>query len=86
MYKIKVMEEKKILNLIQASNTYFHPTIEASKLSLEDKLSFQFLLEEEFNNDFSLMIEDMMKFAVEIEDYELAAMIRDELNEKRKNV
>jgi len=80
------MEEKKILNLIQASNTYFHPTIEASKLSLEDKLSFQFLLEEEFNNDFSLMIEDMMKFAVEIEDYELAAMIRDELNEKRKNV
>jgi hypothetical protein len=40
MYKIKVMEEKKILNLIQASNTYFHPTIEASKLSLEDKLSF----------------------------------------------
>jgi hypothetical protein len=86
MYKIKVMEEKKILNLIQASNTYFHPTIEASKLSLEDKLSFQFLLEEEFNNDFSLMIEDMMKFAVETENYEIAALIRDELNEKRKNV
>jgi len=80
------MEEKKILNLIQASNTYFHPTIEASKLSLEDKLSFQFLLEEEFNNDFSLMIEDMMKFAVETENYEIAALIRDELNEKRKNV
>ena len=80
------MEEKKILNLIQASNTYFHPTIEASKLSLEDKLSFQFLLEEEFNNDFSLMIEDMMKFAVETENYEVAALIRDELNEKRKNV
>jgi hypothetical protein len=86
MYKIKVMEEKKILDLIQASNTYFHPTIEASKLSLEDKLSFQFLLEEEFNNDFSLMIEDMMKFAIETENYEVAALIRDELNEKRKNV
>jgi hypothetical protein len=86
MYKIKVMEEKKILNLIQASNTYFHPTIENSNLSIEDKLSFQYLLEEEFNNDFSLLVEDMMKFAVEIEDYELAAMIRDELNEKRKNV
>ena len=80
------MEEKKILNLIQASNTYFHPTIEASKLSLEDKLSFQFLLEEEFNNDFSLLVEDMMKFAVETENYEIAAIIRDELNEKRKNV
>ncbi len=80
------MEEKKILDLIQASNTYFHPTIEASKLSLEDKLSFQFLLEEEFNNDFSLMIEDMMKFAIETENYEVAALIRDELNEKRKNV
>jgi hypothetical protein len=86
MYKIKVMEEKKILNLIQASNTYFHPTIENSNLSIEDKLSFQYLLEEEFNNDFSLLVEDMMKFAVEIEDYELAAMIRDELNEKRKNI
>jgi hypothetical protein len=86
MYKIKVMEEKKILNLIQASNTYFHPTIEASKLSLEDKLSFQFLLEEEFNNDFSLLVEDMMKFAIETENYEIAAIIRDELNEKRKNV
>jgi len=86
MYKIKVMEEKKILNLIQASNTFFHPTIENSNLSIEDKLSFQYLLEEEFNNDFSLLVEDMMKFAVEIEDYELAAMIRDELNEKRKNI
>jgi len=86
MYKIRVMEEKKILNLIQASNTYFHPTIEASKLSLEDKLSFQFLLEEEFNNDFSLLVEDMMKFAIETENYEIAAIIRDELNEKRKNV
>ena len=86
MYKIKVMEEKKILNLIQASNTYFHPTIENSNLSIEDKLSFQYLLEEEFNNDFSLLVEDMMKFAVEIEDYELAAMIRDELNEKIKNI
>ena len=86
MYKIKVMEEKRILNLIQASNTFFHPTIENSNLSIEDKLSFQYLLEEEFNNDFSLLVEDMMKFAVEIEDYELAAMIRDELNEKRKNI
>jgi hypothetical protein len=86
MYKIKVMEEKKILNLIQASNTFFHPTIENSNLSIEDKLSFQYLLEEEFNNDFSLLVEDMMKFAVEIEDYELAALIRDELNEKRKNI
>jgi hypothetical protein len=86
MYKIKVMEEKKILNLIQASNTFFHPTIENSNLSIEDKLSFQYLLEEEFNNDFSLLVEDMMTFAVEIEDYELAAMIRDELNEKRKNI
>ena len=80
------MEEKRILNLIQASNTFFHPTIENSNLSIEDKLSFQYLLEEEFNNDFSLLVEDMMKFAVEIEDYELAAMIRDELNEKRKNI
>jgi protein-arginine kinase activator protein McsA len=32
------------------------------------------------------MIEDMMKFAVETENYEIAALIRDELNEKRKNV
>jgi hypothetical protein len=79
MYKIKVMEEKKILNLIQASNTYFHPTIEASKLSLEDKLSFQFLLEEEFNNDFSLLVEDMMKFAIETENYELAEKIRKQM-------
>lgn len=80
------MEEKRILNLIQASNTLFHPTIENSNLSIEHKLFFQYLLEEEFNNDFSLLIEDIMKYAVEIEEYELAAMIRDELNEKRKNI
>jgi len=79
------MEEKRILDLIIESNTYFHPTIKASNLPLEDKLKLQHLLETEFNNDFSLLIEDIMQYAIEMEEYELAALIRDELNEKRKN-
>lgn len=80
------MNEKRILDLIVESNTYFHPTIKNSKLPLEDKLKLQHLLETEFNNDFSLLIEDVMKFAIEMEEYELAALIRDELNERRKNI
>ncbi len=56
-----------------------HPIIRESRLSIDDKLALQYLLETEFNNDFKALIADMMEHAVEQEQYELAAIIRDEL-------
>ena len=44
------MNERRILNQIARSNIDFHPIIRDSKLSIDDKLAFQFLLETELNN------------------------------------
>lgn len=74
------MKERRILNQIAASNIDFHPIIRDSKLCIDDKLAFQFLLETEFNNDFRALIEDVLQHAIENEEYEMAAIIRDELN------
>jgi hypothetical protein len=75
------MDERKILNQIVASNTDFHPIIRDSKLSIDDKLNLQYLLEYKFNGDFRALIEDILAYAIEVEEYELAAIIRDELKE-----
>jgi len=83
MLKIKVMDEDKVMKQIIASNIKFHPKIEHSDLDLDDKIMLQFLLENDFNNDFRALIQDMMEYAVDEELYELAAMIRDELNEEK---
>ena len=76
------MNERKILNQIARSNIDFHPIIRDSKLCIDDKLAFQFLLEKEFNGDFRALIDDVLQHVIEEEDYELAAIIRDELNSK----
>jgi len=51
-------------------------------LCIDDKLAFQFLLEKEFNGDFRALIDDILQHVIEEEDYELAVVIRDELNSK----
>jgi hypothetical protein len=76
------MNERRILNQIARSNIDFHPIIRDSKLCIDDKLAFQFLLETEFNGDFRALIDDILQHVIEEEDYELAAIIRDELNNK----
>ena len=76
------MNERKILSQIAASNADFHPTIRDSKLSIDDKLDLQYLLEHKFGGDFRALIEDILAYSIEVEEYELAAIIRDELQNK----
>ncbi len=76
------MNERRILNQIARSNIDFHPIIRDSKLCINDKLAFQFILETEFNGDFRALVDDILQHAIENEEYELAAIIRDELNNK----
>jgi len=56
-----------------------HPLIQESRLPQYTKEILQEILEEDFNSDFDLFLEDMMKHAVGDEEYELAAEIRDYL-------
>jgi hypothetical protein len=83
MLKIKIMDEDKIMKQIIASNMDFHPIIKDSGLDLDDKLVLQHLLKNEFNNNFSELINDMMKYAVQEELYELAAIMKDFLNKEQ---
>jgi len=76
------MNERKILNQIARSNIDFHPIIRDSKLCIDDKLTLQQVLETDFNGDFRALIEDILTYAIEVEEYELAAIIRDELQNK----
>jgi siderophore synthetase component len=75
------MREKRIFEQIATSNLDFHPVIRDSRLSITEKLRLQFLLENQFNGDFRALIEDILAYAIEVEEYELAAIIRDELKE-----
>ena len=59
-----------------------HPAIANSGLDGKNKCYLQYALEEEFDNDIEKLLEDIQKFAVEIEEYEVAAMIRDALNKE----
>ena len=79
------MSERKIMSQIAASNADFHPIIRESKLSIEDKLYLQDALVKLFNNDFRVMINDMLEHAIEMEEYETAIVIRDELDKVDKN-
>ena len=56
-----------------------HPIIQESRLPQYTKEILQEILEEDFNGDFDLFLEDMEKHAVEEEEYELAGEIRDYL-------
>ena len=74
------MNERRILNQIARSNNDFHPIITDSKLCIDDKLALQEILTTTFNGDFRAMVEDILQHVIEEEDYEFAAIIRDELN------
>ena len=56
-----------------------HPIIQESQLPQYTKEILQEILEEDFNGDFDLFLQDMEKHAVEEEEYELAGEIRDYL-------
>jgi len=58
-----------------------HPEIYNSNISFDQKIQLQNLLHDKFNGDFKKLLVDMMKYAIlpEVEDYENAAIIRDEL-------
>jgi len=56
-----------------------HPVIQESRLLQETKEILQEILEEDFNDDWNLLLESMMEHAVGDEEYELAAEIRDYL-------
>jgi hypothetical protein len=78
--KRKVMSERKIMSQIASSNADFHPIIRDSKLSIEDKLYLQEALVNLFKGDFRAMIDNMLEHALEMEEYETAIVIRDELD------
>jgi hypothetical protein len=60
----------------------FHPEIESAKnISYEQKLNLQFILEIDFDGNFIEMMENMLTYAVDVEEYESAAEIRDYLKE-----
>jgi hypothetical protein len=56
-----------------------HPIIQESRLPQETKEILQEILEDDFDNDWNLLLESMMEHAVGDEEYELAAEIRDYL-------
>jgi hypothetical protein len=56
-----------------------HPVIQESQLPQETKEILQEILEDDFDNDWNLLLESMMEHAVGDEEYELAAEIRDYL-------
>jgi len=74
------MKERKIMSQIAASNADFHPFIRKSKLCIDDKLALQNALDNEFNGNFDALIDDMLQYSIENEEYEMAVIIRDELN------
>ena len=76
------MNRRGILSV--SNNNGFHPLIRDSRLSIGDKLALQHLLENEFDNNFRALIENILEYAIEVEEYELAAIIRDELQNNIK--
>jgi len=60
-----------------------HPAIANSNLNGKDKCYLQYALEEEFNNDIEKLLEDIQKHAIEVEEYEIAASIRDYLTKEK---
>jgi len=59
------------------------PYIENSMFSNEIKDLLHRVLQEEFNGNWNLLLEDMMLHAVTDEEYKLAALIRDYLNKNK---
>jgi len=60
-----------------------HPEIYNSNISFEQKTWLQNHLDSKHKGDFRALLHDMMEYAIlpEVEDYENAAIIRDELKQ-----
>ena len=58
--------------------------INSSKLSIEVKYYLNKILVEDFNNDWNLLLEDMMQHAVREEQYEIASIIKKYLNPNKE--
>ena len=71
------MEEKLIEQMI-VEEVNMHPLIQQCSADLEEKLKLQFMLETQFNGDIKLLVADFMMFLIETEEFETAALIRDE--------
>ena len=58
-----------------------HPEIYNSNIPFDQKIQLQNILHDKFNGDFKKLLVDIMEYAIlpEVEDYENAAIIRDEL-------
>ncbi len=61
----------------------FMKILEESNLDPEAKYLIQKIVETDFDGDWNKLLEDMMHHAVEDEEYELAAEIRDYLNKNK---
>ena len=60
------------------------PIINSSNLSIEVKYYLNKILVEDFNNDWNLLLEDMMNYAVGEEQYEIASIIKKYLNPNKE--
>ena len=61
-------------------NEHLRYTLQSAfQISLDEKYTSQ-VVETDFNGDFRALINDILQHAIENEEYELAAIIRDELN------
>jgi len=60
-----------------------HPEIYNSNIPFEQKIWLQNHLDSKHKGDFKALLHDMMEYAIlpEVEDYENAAIIRDELKQ-----
>lgn len=58
--------------------------INSSNLSIEVKYYLNKILVEDFNNDWNLLLEDMMQHAVREEQYEIASIIKKYLNPNKE--
>lgn len=60
-----------------------HPEIYNSNIPFEEKIWLQNHLDSEHKGDFKALLHGMMEYAIlpEVEDYEMAAIIRDELKQ-----
>jgi len=76
------MNEDRIIEQIIESNMGFHPVLKSSSMPIADKVTLQFLLETQFNNDIVKLVTSMLTFYIELEEYEMAAFIRDDLQSK----
>ena len=60
------------------------PIINSSSLSIEVKYYLNKILVEDFNNDWNLLLEDMMQHAVGEVQYEIASIIKKYLNPNKE--